>query len=407
MAYYTSPVTSRPFPSNGLRAGEGPYCVAASRIRGSRPINTAMPLFQPSRAMPPKKKAKADPPMAKLATSWKTKPYTKIAPQRLGEFNHRPLNIPGRYWKNGPAAERDMLFPAKVVQTEIRHHFTGIREPIPAVQTEFQGSTGEAEWARTKDGELPWLDIDMFSEYWSEHEERERGKLEEQQRAAAIAERSSFENAEEVVAEPKEAAAPRRISNVYEFFGEPVFVADIWLKTKKLNPGPLDQLRDGVVYQPAQRRRFRCLLPGCTISRNQDGSGNGSLTDHLKGGDELHKAAYRSIALTSKHTSSQLRGEDGDMVEIFSFKEDFKNKQNFAVKTYRLYEPPSHARHEALREYTEGLEPRHTPPSQETTRRGGAKPTADGYGCRKGAKNVSFGWDPYPPTPTPTLVLHG
>ena len=84
---------------------------------------------------------------------------------------------------------------------------------------------------------------------------------------------------------------------------------------------------------------------------------------------EQHRVAHARVCGSSKHTSSQLRGEDGEMTVVRAFDEDFPNKQRFARMVYMDYAVPSHTRKPATRAYYEGLDPCHTPPEAETLAR--------------------------------------
>ena len=163
------------------------------------------------------------------------------------------------------------------------------------------------------------------------------------------------------------------------YFSPPEFIEWCSQRTKKTKCGERPNGPDyfdaaGFVCRKQKRNKYTCLI--CGTERRQDEPSNGPLTDNLAGFSkpgkpfaEEHRAVNARVRASSKHTSTQPRGEDGEMTEVRDFDEDFPNKHRFARMVYMDCSIPAHTRKPATREYYEGLDPCHTPPEAETLAR--------------------------------------
>ena len=309
----------------------------------------------------------------------------KITPQQLEGYIGREFDIPGSFWgltsskidKEMP--DGDVLYPVKVVEVNLGRKVTGIKELQPMVRI---------EWVLEEHNRLckkdMWVGIAYFSEYITADDQRREEEKARLQAEQPVQESESFADAEFVVRteddEESSMEDKRRSEKAYSYFGTPVYVRDANQKVsgKKVpGKGSTEWLDKHSIVRRTVKVQLAVWQYPCNICGKkyiQWGTGNGALVGHIRSTSasctlRLHEAAHRDICSSSKHTKEQVRGDDGALVQVYSFDEDFLHKQNFCRQCWLDFTPPSRARCPGTGAYVQGLDPRHTPPGAITTKR--------------------------------------
>ena len=103
---------------------------------------------------------------------------TTFAPPLVVPRPGEEIEISGRWWNGAAPAERNALYPVKVLQNAPNHLFAG--RAAPGVRIDLLDALG----GRTIEGSGGWMTLKCYNDYKAEHETRV-----EEQRVSAIAAR--------------------------------------------------------------------------------------------------------------------------------------------------------------------------------------------------------------------------
>ena len=258
------------------------------------------------------------------------------------------VEIPGSWFGSGVAGsltanERAEKYRAQAVEFAAVHEFkkAGARKATKEPGMRFICIADAAE-----DANHPgfWMQLKQWNRY--RHDTYKDKRDDELQFIVAPADQATAQTAAPRAAEPKPA-----IIDCFEV----------------VSSGPHKQQLSGGGSKTVHCTWYRCVQPGCKRRKDRPirevGKGTGQLFRELK---TCNPGLWRKLRLESNH-SKAVRGEDGELVELMSFKEALPHHIRFVKWCVKDWQPFSRSRSEGFRKFVRGLNPRAGLPHRETS----------------------------------------